>query len=280
MMMAGAALASLAACAPPIPDSGVGFNDYQNYEIERAQREAALSGRTNVQLPAAPAVAAAPLSGGMPPAPQQTAVAAQPLSQPQGTQAEAIPSSALAQAGIGTGYNPSLGSPTGIGYGLGDTPPSQTALDENRTMGVQASPLNAPPPLLNNPGISDEQDFGAVASRETIASDKARLAANAANYEVIQPTAVPTRDAAAGPNIVEYAINAPNVKGQEWYSRFRFASAARAARNCAKYVSPDAAQRAFLERGGPERDPMGIDPDGDGFACSWDPAPFKLAAKN
>ncbi|NDH39999.1 MAG: hypothetical protein EBY45_06195 [Gammaproteobacteria bacterium] len=27
----------------------------------------------------------------------------------------------------------------------------------------------------------------------------------------------------------------------------------------------------------PERDPMGLDPDGDGFACGWDPEPFRLA---
>jgi hypothetical protein len=46
---------------------------------------------------------------------------------------------------------------------------------------------------------------------------------------------------------------------------------------CAKYASPDLAQQAFLERGGPERDRLGVDPDGDGFACSWDPRPFRTA---
>ena len=29
-----------------------------------------------------------------------------------------------------------------------------------------------------------------------------------------------------------------------------------------------------------ERDRMGLDPDGDGFACAWDPAPFRLARQN
>ncbi len=51
-------------------------------------------------------------------------------------------------------------------------------------------------------------------------------------------------------------------------------------RNCAKYGSPDLAQMAFLSKGGPKRDRMGLDPDGDGYACSWDPAPFRQAVKN
>ena len=38
--------------------------------------------------------------------------------------------------------------------------------------------------------ISDEQDFSAVSSRETIESDKERLARNRAQYQVVQPTAI------------------------------------------------------------------------------------------
>ncbi len=146
-----------------------------------------------------------------------------------------------------------------------------------RTPGVEATPTNAPPPLFNNAGISDEQNFDAVASRETIESDAERRAAQAAQYTLVEPGAAPVRTGDTGPNIVEYALNAPNVKGQEWYSRFIFFSQSRFERNCASFESSDEAQRAFLARGGPERDPMGIDPDGDGFACEWDPAPYRLA---
>jgi hypothetical protein len=42
--------------------------------------------------------------------------------------------------------------------------------------------------------------------------------------------------------------------------------------------SDDLAQEAFLSEGGPERDRLGVDPDGDGFACRWDPTPFRRAA--
>ena len=42
--------------------------------------------------------------------------------------------------------------------------------------------------------------------------------------------------------------------------------------NCAAWPSPEAAQRAFLAQGGPQRDPLGLDPDGDGRVCGWTPS--------
>jgi hypothetical protein len=128
--------------------------------------------------------------------------------------------------------------------------------------------------------LSDEQSFDAVAGRETIESDADRRAAQAAAREQINPTALPQRPRDVGPNIVEYALSAPNAKGQEWYSRSLLSGDTRFRRNCAEYATPDDAQRDFLARGGPERDRRGIDPDGDGFACGWDPAPFIQAFQN
>ncbi len=74
-----------------------------------------------------------------------------------------------------------------------------------------------------------------------------------------------------------FALSVYNEKGQALYSRSKFLAEARFRRNCARYASAEAAQAAFLARGGPERDPMGLDPDGDGFACAWDPAPYRQA---
>lgn len=170
-------------------------------------------------------------------------------------QTSVIPSSDLAAAGIG-----------------------QTGAQNAQPIGAPLSAIQPQAPGTNNPSISDENDFGAVTSRETIESDAQRLARIAAARQEVQPTALPTRPAATGPNIVEYALSAPNRKGQEWYSRSLLSGQARFQRNCAKYNTPDEAQRDFLTRGGPNRDPLGIDPDGDGFACGWDPAPFLLAA--
>lgn len=140
---------------------------------------------------------------------------------------------------------------------------------------VEASPGNSAPVLIGST-FSDEQSFAAVSARETIESDAERRAALAAQYQVSQVNGLPSRPN-AGPNIVEYALTAPNAKGQEWYSRFVLSGQGRFERNCASYNNPDDAQRDFLSRGGPEKDPRGIDPDGDGFACGWDPAPFIAA---
>lgn len=237
-------LIGLAACGPGVPiERGVGFGDYEAFELERARREARLSAPRDAIIPSAQVNSI--------PAPQ-------PVNQTQ-----AIPSAALAQAGIGTSA-PRL-SP-----------------DPQRTQGVQASPTNAAPALVGSgsTGLSDEQSFDAVAGRETIESDAQRRAAQAAAREQIAPTALPQRPANTGPNIVEYALNAPNAKGQEWYSRFLLSGDGRFRRNCAQYATPDDAQRDFLARGGPERDRRGIDPDGDGFACGWDPAPFIQSVRN
>lgn len=133
---------------------------------------------------------------------------------------------------------------------------------------------------LNNPGISDEQDFSAVASRETIESDKQRIEANREAYQVIRPTALPTRSGDSGPSIVEYALSTRNRVGEPLYARSRMFAESRFNKNCAKYPSPDQAQQAFLKAGGPKRDSKGLDPDGDGFACYWDPTPFRRAVSN
>ncbi len=126
-------------------------------------------------------------------------------------------------------------------------------------------------------GISDEQDFSAVSQRETIESDRARIDRNRAQYVVVQPGALPQRPGDTGPNIVEYAIATTHAPGTQMYRRSSFRVSDPAAA-CARYSSPDIAQEAFLEKGGPERDRLGLDADGDGFACSWDPRPFRAAA--
>ncbi len=245
-LLAALGCLSLTACAAPVPDSGagvgVGFGDYATYGAQT--------------LPPPPPVAAAPLPPG------------------------GIAPTDLAAAGIGSAApvtSAPLGSP--LASPLGTSPGAVTVSDPMRTAGVQASPANAipVPEGMTQNAISDEQDFDAVATRESIESDAARRAQQAAQYQVVQPTALPTPPVDTGPNVVEYALNAPNRVGQAWYSRFIWAGEGRAQRNCASFRSADEAQEEFLLRGGPERDPLGIDPDGDGFACRWDPAPYLAA---
>lgn len=90
------------------------------------------------------------------------------------------------------------------------------------------------------------------------------------------PAPAPMVAGASGPNLAAYALAATNAPGQPVYPRggFHLTSATKA---CGKYISPDLAQMAFLKKGGPQKDPLNLDPDGDGFACGWDPRPFQLA---
>ena len=141
---------------------------------------------------------------------------------------------------------------------------------------VNASPANAAP-VLRAGGISDENDFSAVSGQRSIEGDAAKRAQNQQQYQVIQPTALPTRQGNGGPNIVAYAIGAKNAKGQRVYRRNSFNAASKYQRACSGFASPDRAQEAFLASGGPSKDRKGMDPDGDGFACTWDPAPFRNA---
>ncbi len=242
----------LAACSPPVPDSGSGVGFENSDDVQRAREAALATGQPLVPpsvlsdetlTPAAPAnVAARPL-------PQSAATAAATATSATSADIAAETAAALAAANANSGQAP-----------------------------LEASPSNPPP--QNNIAISDENDFSAVSERQSIASDAERIANNRAQYQVIAPTALPTRAGGSQPNIVEFALRTSNPRGSQVYPRSGFNSAAKAARNCARFASPDQAQTAFLSQGGPQKDRKGLDPDGDGFACSWDPAPFRKAAMN
>lgn len=133
----------------------------------------------------------------------------------------------------------------------------------------------APAAGEDHAAISDSQDFKAVSSRETIETDKQRMEQNRAQYQQIQPTALPerTNDSKVS-GVLAYAMNAPNKLGQSIYKRASVA-ADKSQAACLKYTTDEAAQEAFLKAGGPERDPKRLDPDGDGFACGFDPTPFQ-----
>ncbi|MDP3195078.1 hypothetical protein [Tabrizicola sp.] len=242
---AGAALAALlvAACTPTTTETGpgVGFQDYGSYVRGAAPGPAG----TPVTVPPPggafdPAAAAAAIDRAQGVAPMATAsVTPTPLPTP------------VTPIMAGSADRPRGGAPAGIKEESGEVAP-------------------------NNTGISDEQDFNAVAARETIESDAERIARNRAEYVVVQPKDLPSRPGDTGPNIVEFALATKHAPGVQMFKRsgigIRDVNSA-----CAKYASPDQAQQDFLAKGGPERDRMGVDPDGDGFACAWDPRPFRTA---
>jgi hypothetical protein len=220
-------LVALAACAPRVPDSGVGFGSYNDYNARQAQGQ-------GQSLPPPASVSSVPLGG----------------------TATLDPDAQLAAETAAI---------------LGTARPAMAPLE--------ASPSNPPPVAVNAAGISQENDFEEVAELRSIESDAAAIARNRAQYVVIQPTELPRRSGDGGPNIVEYALRTTNPKGVSLYRRSSL-NFQNYERNCAEYASADQAQIDFLARGGPQRDRRGLDPDGDGFACDWDPRPFRAAVQN
>ncbi len=237
---------ALSACAPTMPDDAAGFDGYDN--ARRAQVDATLEGRSD---PGTGRVEA--------PTP--------------------VESGGLDGSGSGGGDDiaaMAAAALDGTGSSASGTAFPQPGLPAGATGSTGGQGAGAPPSVENEAGISNENNFDAVSNQRSIEQDAALVEQNRAQYQIIAPEPLPERpEGASGVNVVEYALRTTNSVGQPVYSRSAFASKAREQRNCTAYASDDEAQEAFLAAGGPERDREGLDADGDGFACGWNPAPFR-----
>lgn len=136
------------------------------------------------------------------------------------------------------------------------------------------TPRTPPPPV----GVA------AVPAAEvpsTVSASPAAAPAQAAIGPVPQVGArtVPARPrSTGGNNVVAFALATSHPVGAAIYERNGGSDAGRD-RACARYQSDDFAQAAFLEAGGPAADPRGMDPDGDGYACGWNPERFRRAVR-
>ncbi len=235
-LLGACAFSALAACQPTAPeDSRFGVGFDPAFDVPQSNVDAELA----EPVPLPPGVSEAPLPGSDAELSAQTAdVLARTSAQEAG--AEEI--AAAANSGV---------------------------------LPLDASPSNPAPAVIDSStGISRENNFDAVSGQRSIESDAARIAANRAQYQVIQPQALPERPT-SGPNIVAYALATKHPVGTALYKRSRFNAAGKYNRNCGQFKHQDQAQIFFLESGGPEKDPKGMDPDGDGYACTWDPSIYR-----
>ncbi|MGK7755655.1 MULTISPECIES: hypothetical protein [unclassified Roseovarius] len=277
------ALVGLTACAPSVPDSGaglpdsgtgVGFGTSDEYLAQQRARDAQLEGTSAV-----------PPAGAISPESRSQATPGAPLSATQGAAGGTVTSSTNPTRQPASGaYTPTGGLSSAS---TSDEIARETAArlaETSQNSGqqiVHASPSNPTPQTVTSAGgISNENNFDAVGNARTIQDDAELIAQNRAQYQVVQPGALPERTGNIGPNIVQYALETSHPKGQQIYTRVGLNKQAKFQRNCAKYNSADQAQTDFLAQGGPRRDKLGLDPDGDGYACAWDPRPFRAAVQN
>ncbi|MDB2407299.1 hypothetical protein N9W17_02045 [Jannaschia sp.] len=265
------ALTFLVACDPPVPDSGAvvrgaGFESpAQIAQREAALRRGALTPSQTVLPPASPPAGAVVSGAPLPPA------------APLQSEAQQLAAETRAALGVPAPQPPvSVPAPTQPQSIAAAPLPAQIPAPAPLP---QATPGGAPLDR-DNPSISREQDFDSVASQRSIEADAARVNAARQQFEMVQPSEL-QRPNETGPNIISYAIERAKPVGASGSFRRSLTASARASnRRCEGYRTADVAQEEFLSAGGPDRDRLGLDPDGDGNACAWNPASFRNLVRN
>lgn len=244
-----AALVALAACdtAPPYSNvvdatgRGVGFSDYAQYM--RAQEELSRIRR------------------------QQAA-------QGQGTAPQFAAQQQVAPQQVQTGNT--IGAEAVAALRGGQPVPAAPVQQQQPTgqfeVASAAPQVPSQAPSGGSAGVSDQQftpqPFGTPQQNRVVTRD------HVPQVRVSQDE-IGTGD---GPNLFVYALSTRHNVGEQRYTRRHPLRWQRWEAACSQFATQDLAQDAFLMAGGPERDPNHLDPDGDGFACWWDPTPFRQAA--
>lgn len=186
---------------------------------------------------------------------------------------------ALAGCGVNQGWNPN--------YQFGATPYGEyrvareralvTGSDFKSTVPV-ALPVEAPTParIAGRDPVTPSATMGM--QRKAATTKAVAPAKSGGPVQIVPDSMLPKTSsgpyAGTTPVLVRYAFTTTHTPGTRVHARSG-GSAAQATQLCAEYPSADRAQLAFLGEGGPARDPRGMDPDGDGFVCGWNPAPYR-----
>ena len=152
-------------------------------------------------------------------------------------------------------------------------------IEQGANLETEADPLSR-----NTPGddvLSTENDRLDLSldTLEQQNKDKAEAAAkleSARKQRIIIKMEKPSHSADTI-NIAAFARSTINKKGESVYTRSPFQTFDHWT-ECAFFNTNENAQRFFLKTGGPKVDLKNLDPDGDGFACAWDPSIYRQLA--
>lgn len=166
------------------------------------------------------------------------------------------------------------------------TPVPGDAQAQNATPIPPLRPIEGQPVAGDPVAQTTAESDGATASADT--STTAQISTTPVPPSLVEPTLLAPTDATASKkrkfsfgrsssnnanaksiDLREYAASQPQLVGQKKYSRSQSKYAQGG--NCDAYAVPEIAQIAFLNAGGPRRDSILLDADGDGFACAWVP---------
>lgn len=154
---------------------------------------------------------------------------------------------------------------------VGETPLPPVSPRTTVQTGIQIDPVTGQT-ITSDDGVLNLSLQSQEEQRIAREADAAAIQAAAAQRVVIAPGQMP--DVIAGVNIIAYARSTTNSVGQRIIRRPNIRRTSSRSQ-CAKFDTVDNAQRNFLANGGPEEDPLNLDPDGDGFACRWSPDAYR-----
>jgi len=156
---------------------------------------------------------------------------------------------------------------------------AQTAPNTVPNLSAAGQPIPAPLAVPGDAGINPNDDSinlnltsQEVQVRQREVAARQREAARQ-QLVIVAPEPVPQQDLTA--NVVRFARETTHPVGTKMYNRPAFRDRRQANRVCARFANADEAQRQFLSNGGPVLDRFNIDPDGDGFACGFNPDTYR-----
>lgn len=162
-----------------------------------------------------------------------------------------------------------------------DVSPRQQAIDAGRPLNgeIATAVIEQPGGVAIEDGASGDVTFLDPTSLEAVA-EGAIIASEQASggvFDNIQPQqAGDVLPPPLIPRVAAFAIRTTHQPGQRQWRRNPLRADGQGL--CAQFPTRDQAQDRFLADGGPERDPNGMDPDGDGFVCGFDPNELRASA--
>ncbi|GLQ34884.1 hypothetical protein GCM10007939_11670 [Amylibacter marinus] len=188
---------------------------------------------------------------------------------------------------VGSRYFDSINPDPATVYAGGQRPEyTSVPAAQPRAESSNAQPSSVPDDLSNgseyldavaNGANADQTDpaqkkvvLNELAVAEPLVEEKKRTKRRAQNkVPEANAVATPIQKRDSGIDLLAYGRSQSHLVGTPKYARS--ANKYKNGGHCGQYSLPEIAQIAFLDAGGPRKDTLLLDRDGDGFACAWVP---------